>query len=213
MSIDIIKTDLPILRASEKYPQSAMYLLRLSLYLKVIRERIHRGEKKYEVNFKNKKYSENNLLSVKLALDIKSFYSFSQDYLNYLVIFLYDNFFHCSRKFITKTFKSHYNKIDNTESKEHPKRLNEYKKVLRNYTPILLEKISIVRDKMIVHRKSKVDEFFSYNPSTSKISTTFIEPFKKQPKNPKYTISEDVDNLYQILYDFIKEIKKIVNKK
>jgi hypothetical protein len=210
MNRDLIKPDLPIIKASEKYPQSAMYLFQLSLFLKFIRERIYRREKKYKENFQSKQYLLNITQSVKLSLDIKSFYSFFQDYLNYLVIFLYDNYFYSSIKFITKTFKSHYHKINTTESFKNPQKLNEYKKVLRNYAPELLEKISLVRDKMIVHRKPKIDEFFSYDPSTSKISTIFIEPFKKKPKTPKYIINEDINDLYKILIDFIKAIKKIL---
>ncbi len=211
MSIDLLTPDIPILSASKKYPQSNIYFLQLSLYLKIIRERINKNEKKYKENFQNNQHLQNIALPVKIALDIKSFYSFTQDYLNYLVIFLHDNYFSCSTHFNTKTLKNHYNSLETTECITEQEKFRDYKKILRKYAPILLEKISEVRDSMIVHRKSKFDEFFSYNPSTGKASTTFVKPFKKKPKNPEYIISNNIDDLYKLLINFIKEIKSIID--
>ena len=69
-----------------------------------------------------------------------------------------------------------------------------------------------MRNNILIKFTTYITKSITSKNNFTKISTTFIEPFKKDPKNPNYTISEDIDDLYKILFDFIKEIKRILNQ-
>lgn len=214
MKNNFFKFDIPIIKSNEKNRQSEVFLFKLSLYLRIIKDRIHRRERKFAENFQSERHLENLKLAIKLSLDILSFYSFSQDYLNYLIIFLHKNYFQNWKYFYIKTFKNHYNNLDDIKPQGHKietqnHKLKTYKEILKRYAPSLLN-ISKIRDDMIVHRDAKIDDFFNFIPSDGKGSIHFVEPFKERPKSPQYRTSK-IDEIYQILQDFTKEIKDLLD--
>ena len=160
---------------SEKKPQSRIYLMDLVSFIQIIIKRIDAAKEKYGENLgSNVRESIKQLQYLKL--DVRSLYLFSSVYLDYLANYISHSFFQDYVKSGLKnnSFRDHTKTLNKTEGLDEV--FIKYKNFLLEKEQTLELRIINIRDKLITHRSTDINEFWGYDPRTK----TFYIYFTKQ---------------------------------
>ncbi len=119
---------------------------------------------------------------------MRSLYLFSSAFLDYLVKYISHSFFqdYIKSGLKNKSFRHHIKALEKFERLDEL--FNEYKNFLLKKEQILEFRIINIRDKMITHRYTDINEFWGYDPRTK----TFYIYFTKQ--KDFYEIEDQLKN-------------------